>query len=123
VLFRYEDNAPEAQALAAEARRIVDKWFKRDRDPPPLTAEEVQNQVGLGLRSIYHEMTGESLGRESHGTHFHTWNPEKPYHIDYVYAHQAMRVQRVSIEPYSEWCKVSDHAPVVVDIDTPPGKS
>jgi hypothetical protein len=33
VLFLYEDKSPEAQAVAEEARRIVDKGFKRGRSP------------------------------------------------------------------------------------------
>jgi len=42
-LFRYVDDRPEAQALAAEARRIVDEGFKRGR--PRLTAAELQKRA------------------------------------------------------------------------------
>jgi endonuclease/exonuclease/phosphatase family metal-dependent hydrolase len=71
----------------------------------------------LGLRSAYHSEMGESFGRESCGTYFHTKKAEKPYHIDYVYAHHAIPVRQVSVEPFSEWRRESDHVPIIVDIE------
>lgn len=40
---------------------------------------------GLGLQSAYHRHFHEAQGRESRPTHFHRWNVERPYHLDYAF--------------------------------------
>lgn len=69
----------------------------------------------LDLRSVYHSETGESLGTESRGTFFHTKNAEKPFHIDYVYAHHSIPIQQALVEPFPDWRQESDHVPIVID--------
>jgi len=71
----------------------------------------------VGLRSVYHSETGEPLGSESRGTYFHTKNADKPFHIDYVYAHRAIPIRRASIESFADWHAESDHVPIVIDTE------
>jgi hypothetical protein len=69
-----------------------------------------------GLRSIYHEQTGESFGKETTATFYWHFNPEKPFFLDYAFS---------CIKPSSfavgEWEReISDHRPLIIDLDDEP---
>lgn len=66
-----------------------------------------------GVRSIYHEQTGEDFGQEKTPTFFMYRKQEKPYHIDYAFSDLSCRL---SIEQNSEWLNYSDHVPLIVDL-------
>ncbi len=69
----------------------------------------------LGLRSAYHDGTGENLGSESQSTYFHTKNADKPFHIDYVYAHRSIPITHTRVLEFADWRAESDHVPVVIE--------
>ena len=73
----------------------------------------------LGLVSAYHEKAGESFGAETRPTHFHRGQKERGFHLDYCFVPSAWmpRVTRVEVGAFDEWCDVSDHAPLIVDVD------
>ncbi len=82
------------------------------------------NQLGnLGQISAYHAMTGEEQGREKMPTLY--WRDRKKdgptYHIDYVFVprDRVGAIRDCRIGRFEDWCGngLSDHAPVVVDID------
>jgi exodeoxyribonuclease-3 len=76
-----------------------------------------------GLVSAYHELKGEEQGQESEPTLY--WRDRKKdgptYHIDYVFVPERWIscVREFAVGSYEEWCGagLSDHVPVVVDID------
>jgi exonuclease III len=71
-----------------------------------------------GFRSLYHLAKGEGQGVETEPTFYLHRSDLKPYHIDYVFAHDAMlRAARPTLKVGSrpDWIGVSDHMPVVVD--------
>jgi endonuclease/exonuclease/phosphatase family metal-dependent hydrolase len=68
----------------------------------------------LGLHSAYHQFSGESFGEESKGTHFHQRNPDKPFHIDYIYS-TLNAIRSVEVGSFSDWSKFSDHVPVTAE--------
>ncbi len=69
--------------------------------------------IRRGFRSSYHEAFLETPGSESMNTHFHQRNPDKGYHIDYVFS-KGYNVGEVQVGDYSEWNETSDHVPLVV---------
>jgi exodeoxyribonuclease-3 len=77
----------------------------------------------LGLVSAYHELRGEPQGSESIPTLY--WRDRTKhgptYHIDYVFLPSQLltRVRELSVGTFEDWCGVglSDHVPIVVDLD------
>lgn len=78
---------------------------------------------GLGLVSAYHVVRGEPQGRETIPTlYWRDRTKDGPkYHIDYVFLPDRWidRVRDLSIGTFEDWCGsgLSDHVPVIVDID------
>lgn len=63
-----------------------------------------------GLYSLYHERTGEELGKETKATYFHQFKEDKPFFIDYAFT---------NIKPFAfelgRWNKgISDHCPQMI---------
>jgi endonuclease/exonuclease/phosphatase family metal-dependent hydrolase len=73
----------------------------------------------LGLVSAYHEFFSEQFGKETQPTHFHKGKEAAPFHVDYCFLPGRWRqhVTKVEVGTYAKWHDVSDHAPVVVDLD------
>jgi exonuclease III len=71
--------------------------------------------IRRGFRSSYHEAFSEVPGSESLNTHFHQRNPDKGYHIDYVFS-KGYHVDEVQVGEYLEWNETSDHVPLVVKL-------
>jgi endonuclease/exonuclease/phosphatase family metal-dependent hydrolase len=72
-----------------------------------------------GLQSAYHAAHHEAHGNELQPTYFQFRHLDRPYHIDYVFAHESLlagRMPIVSIGSAEKWLSVSDHMPIMVDI-------
>lgn len=74
---------------------------------------------GLGLESAYHFSFGEPHGAERRETFWFTRNKSKTYHIDYAFLSRALlpRLKRVEVGHHGDWLSLSDHAPVLVELD------
>ncbi len=76
-----------------------------------------------GLVSAYHHARGEAQGAETEPTHY--WRDRKKdgptYHIDYVFLPRAWSagMREMSVGSFEDWCgaRLSDHVPLVVDVD------
>ena len=68
----------------------------------------------LGLYSAYHLSKSEEFGKEASPTYFHQRNPEKPFHIDYVYSN-LNSIKSVEVGSFSDWSQLSDHVPLTVE--------
>lgn len=65
-----------------------------------------------GLRSIYHEQTGEAFGHESHPTYYHNFKEDQPFFLDYAYTNIPVKSYRLF-----PWDKdMSDHVGMEVEI-------
>ena len=77
----------------------------------------------MGLASAYHDNRGVAQGGESEPTHY--WRDRTKdgptYHIDYVFVPRQWlpRVRSVEVGGFEDWCGagLSDHVPIVVDLD------
>jgi exodeoxyribonuclease-3 len=78
---------------------------------------------GLGLVSAYHAVRGEPQGRETAPTlYWRDRTKDGPkYHIDYVFlpGRWIDRVRDLRVGTFEDWCGsgLSDHVPIIVDID------
>jgi hypothetical protein len=73
----------------------------------------------MGFESAYHCAYREKYGEETHPTLYWQRNPDKPYHVDYCYWARggSDMAASVCVGSHEEWIKLSDHAPMVVNID------
>ena len=67
----------------------------------------------------YHYFFNEAPGKETQPTHFHQGKQDRPFHLDYCFVPSdwASRITSVHVGGFSEWCAISDHVPLVVDVD------
>ena len=73
-----------------------------------------------GLVSAYHHHEGVAFGQEAHATHHFLRKPHRPFHIDFCFIPQAWAHNgnsRVQVLHGPPWSALSDHFPVVVDVD------
>ena len=66
----------------------------------------------MNVVSVYHEMTGETLGNESCATYYHQFKKNQPFFIDYTFS-------RIPIKSFKigEWdSDISDHVPQFIEI-------
>jgi endonuclease/exonuclease/phosphatase family metal-dependent hydrolase len=72
----------------------------------------------LGLVSAYHEFSGEPFGEETSSTFFRRGSVPAG-HLDYCFLPKswAPRITGVQVGSCEDWRDVSDHVPVVVDLD------
>ena len=68
----------------------------------------------LGFASVYHSNTSDEFGYEKNATFFHTKNKDKKYHIDYLFL-RSIEYKSLNIGKFSEWIKLSDHVPIILD--------
>ncbi len=73
----------------------------------------------VGVVSAYHYFFNEAPGKEKQPTHFHQGKRDQPFHLDYCFVPSdwASRITSVHVGGFSEWCAISDHVPLVVDVD------
>jgi exodeoxyribonuclease III len=90
-------------------------------------AHAVARLAAGGLVSAYHELRGEVPGAELEPTHY--WRDRRKdgptYHIDYVFLPRLWLagLKEVEIGSFEAWCGngLSDHVPVVVEVDVRAG--
>jgi exonuclease III len=72
----------------------------------------------IGFSSLYHLAMNERQGFESRPTFFLHRNLQKPYHIDYAFAHRdqiPLTSAKFQVGEPSDWLQHSDHMPVIID--------
>ncbi len=81
--------------------------------------ELVELLSSFGLSSAYHRYFDEEPGSESRPTHFHGGKEASPFHLDYCFLPEdwVSRIKRVEVGAHNDWCALSDHVPLVVDLD------
>lgn len=87
---------------------VWDRWWNH--------SDVVRELEARGLRSLYHHHQSLPQGGEPHPTFFLHRKPEKPYHIDYVFAAQAWRIEGLEIGAADEWLALSDHMPILAAV-------
>lgn len=75
----------------------------------------------LGLESLWHARSGEVHGAEQTPTLYWTWNRDRPFHVDYVFATPGLRTRcrEFRIGSFEDWveAKISDHVPLIADFE------
>ena len=72
-----------------------------------------------GLVSAYHHVRREDFGAEKEPTHFHHGKPGAVFHLGYCIVPTAWadKIKSVTVGSFDDWHAVSDHAPLIVEID------
>ena len=86
-------------------------------------ANAISELASAGLVSAYHVSRGIQHGAEKQPTHY--WRDRKKdghtFHIDYIFlpSHWIKFITAMSVGNFEEWCgnKLSDHVPLIVEID------
>lgn len=120
-LSRYEDMLTDGPAFLAGDLNNNVIW---DRPGWRINhAVAVEKLAALGLVSAYHERTGEPQGGETMPTiYWRDRTKDGPtYHLDYIFMPRGHlgNVRDFRVGSFEEWCgaRLSDHVPVVLDID------
>ncbi|MGI5939792.1 MAG: hypothetical protein ACOX8V_03755 [Thermoleophilia bacterium] len=73
----------------------------------------------LGMASAYHRYFGEAFGEETRPTYQFHWSEEAVFHVNYVFMPEdwAQRITKVQVGDSHHWNNLSDHMPVIVDLD------
>lgn len=89
-----------------------DRWWNH--------SDVVNELKKIGIESLYHKFTEEEQGKESSPTFYLQRKLEKPYHIDYIFASQIFynKLQKLEIGQVDKWLKISDHMPILCEINT-----
>ena len=93
-----------------------DRW---DTPAAPTFRRIRERLAAVGLTSLYHERTGEVHGAESVGSLFWKRDAAQPYLIDHCFLPRTWlpRVREFSVGTAADWLRLSDHAPLVVELD------
>lgn len=87
--------------------------FQKTTHPQFVKAAE-----SLGIASVYHTGTREPHGGESQATYRRHYSKEHTFHIDYCFASLPLADKaKLKIESDANWDKLSDHYPLILDID------
>ena len=89
-------------------------WDKPRRDGNHSTV--VEFLANRGIHSTYHRFFNQIQGKEKDDTLFMYRHKNKSYHIDYCFASNDLikKLSHVEVGKHSDWCKHSDHAPLIV---------
>jgi endonuclease/exonuclease/phosphatase family metal-dependent hydrolase len=73
----------------------------------------------MDLSRAYHGFFGEEQGLETRPTYYSRPQRNKPFHIDYCFLPEswAEQITHVEVGGFDDWKGLSDHRPLVVDID------
>jgi exodeoxyribonuclease-3 len=82
-------------------------------------ADMVATLAARGLVSAYHTHYREAQGRETHNTHYWRKRLDRPFHIDFCFVPKSWTpgLRMVQIGAFEQWRPLSDHCPMVVEID------
>ena len=68
--------------------------------------------------SMYHQHKDEAYGKEMSPTLYLQKKHNKPYHVDYIFAHNSQLglIKAFSLGGFDDWIELSDHMPMYIDI-------
>jgi exonuclease III len=116
------DGAVRFQAWLSAVPTIVlgdfndNASFKKTAVP-----ELAEKMADAGLVSAYHFWTGEEFGQETRHTYFHHRRDDHGFHLDYCFlpGRWAPFIASVHVGDHLQWGALSDHMPLIVDLDLP----
>lgn len=106
----------KATVLAGDfnSNKIFDKKYRIGNH-----SHVVENLARKGIHSVYHLHHGQEHGKETDATWYLYRHENKPFHLDYCFvsADLADKIQSVEIGKHADWCRYSDHVPLMVSFD------
>lgn len=113
----YEKSLKKGASILAGDFNSNTIWDRPRREGNHSTV--VQQLENKGIHSVYHKYFKQLQGKEQHPTQYMYRHKDKPYHLDYCFASDAIlqKLSSVEIGEYDFWRKYSDHVPVIVSFD------
>jgi len=85
----------------------------------PMSHFPIVDRLGaLGLRSAYHADRGTEQGVREETTLWHTGGGS--YMVDHIFTPSSWPISAVTVGNATPWRQRSDHAPLIVDLETEP---
>jgi exonuclease III len=76
----------------------------------------VDELAEIGYQSAYHLARNQAFGSELNPTLIFRKNTDQPFHIDYIFS-KGLVVQTVEVGTSRDWLGLSDHCPIVVNVE------
>ena len=112
----YEDFLRSAPAIVAGDFNNSSIW---DRPGAANNMEALRDRLAdFELHSAYHSHSKEAFGREASPTHYFR-RSSNTFHIDYCFVPTSWEIASVRLESSKRWLGLSDHAPLIVDLQVP----
>jgi hypothetical protein len=110
-----------AAFLGSDDALLIGDFNNNDRwdTPAAPTFRRIRERLAaMGLTSLYHDRTGEAHGAETVGSLFWKWDAGLPFLIDHCFLPRTWlpRVSEFSVGTADNWLRLSDHAPLVVEL-------
>ena len=114
---KYAPFIAGCEAIVAGDFNSSQAWDRPDR--PYQHTDMVRALATHGLISVYHRYYRENQGSETRSTFYTARKKERGFHIHHCFLPEAWmpHVRSVKVGNYEDWRPLSDHCPIVVDID------
>ncbi len=91
-------------------------YYKNDKPNKDADILEIDKLLqSFGMKSVYHELRGESFGSETKKTYFHQFKEDNPFFLDYTYyTHKNVQIKKYELLPWDK--EFSDHIGQVIEI-------
>lgn len=72
-----------------------------------------------GMRSLYHQHSGEDFGTETRATHYFLRDRSRPFHIDFIFASWGLTLRRLELGDPADWIGtgLGDHVPLIAELE------
>lgn len=91
-------------------------YYKNDKPNKDADILEIDKLLqSFGMKSVYHELRGETFGSETKKTYFHQFKEDNPFFLDYTYYTQKkLQIKKYELLPWDK--EFSDHIGQVIEI-------
>lgn len=115
-LQAHQSKLPPSQSILCGDFNSNACWDKWDRWWNH--SDVVKDLAELDIYSAYHLLNKIEQGKENTPTFYMNRNLTKPYHIDYAFASSTLLTSaNLNIGESDEWISLSDHMPLIFDIN------
>lgn len=113
ILNHYSTQLKSRDSIVTGDFNLYHKNDKPNKDADILVIDKLLQS--FGMKSIYHELRGESFGNETKKTYFHQFKEDNPFFLDYTYyTHENLKITKYELLPWD--AKFSDHRGQVIEL-------
>lgn len=111
ILNHYSEELKVHNSIITGDFNLYHKKDKPNKDADILEIDKLLQS--FGMKSVYHELRGESFGSETKKTYFHQFKENNTFFLDYTYySHENLKITKYELLPWD--AKFSDHRGQVI---------